>query len=623
MLFYVEKICVTHKIYVITHFVEVVCLRKAVDLGGKKMLSLETSKIMESIFREGSILVFLDSLDKGLVVIDRQSDIIFANKAAKKYFGKKHTPTPGRQIASILQSTHLNQVLQDGSSFCYASANMNGLEIHINLSPIEVNRDIIGAMISLETEREEADSFTTLKLCNSISRELENIFNSSYDEIIVSDGTGTILKMNAVFKEFYGMEPELLVGRSVVELESESVFKPSVTMMVLKERKRISIIQKTNTGKVLIVTGHPMFDGDGNLISVISMAKNITELHQLQEKLKEAQNTAQKYYFELEKLKHNDEKAGRVMYRSTKMKKIMAMAEKVARVDSNLLITGESGVGKSMLADVVHRNSERKNGVLVSINCGAIPEALLESELFGYEKGAFTGASTDGKLGTLDLADKGTLFLDEISEMSLHMQVKLLKVIQEKQFTRIGGTKTIQSDFRLIAATNRNLEERVKEGLFREDLYYRLNVVPIEIPPLRDRKEDILLLINYFWNQLNASYGTNRKIDSEAYNVLVDYSWPGNVRELENCIERIFVTVDKDLIYADELPTYLLQSTVIHSAVGIMPLKDAMEDIEKKMIVNAYRHFGNTYRAAEALGVSQSTIVRKLKKYGTVMYSEK
>ncbi len=423
--------------------------------------------------------------------------------------------------------------------------------------------------------------------------------------------------MNTVFRKFYNLDADDFVGKNVFDLEHAGIFSPSVTAKVLNEKKRVSIIQKTNTDKVLIVTGHPVFDKDKALISVISMAKDITEMHRLKEKLAQVEKTAQKYYYELELLKQKEEAQDWVQYRSPQMGKVMTMVEKTARVDSNLLITGESGVGKSMIAEAIHKLSVRNDKEIVCINCGAIPESLMESEFFGYERGAFTGARSDGKLGKLDLADEGTLFLDEISELSLPMQVKLLKVIQEKKFMRVGGTKTIASDFRLIAATNKDLQQEVKAGRFREDLFYRLNVVPIEIPPLRERKEDIVLLTNYFWRKLNRKYGTNRKIEVDVYDILTVYQWPGNVRELENCVERLMVTVDKDLLQVEDLPYYLVN--YLPSDMGetqLMPLNQAMETLERKMIMNAYKLYKNTYKVAEVLGVSQSTVVRKLKKFG-------
>lgn len=582
------------------------------------MLSFELNEIMEAIFREGSILTFLDSYDKKLVIVDNTEQVIYANFKAREVLRSIHKNIQGKRLTNFLKIPQLVHVLTEGTSYSGINVKLENHHLVMNLSPIEVNRDLVGAVIIFEEDRYDINDISTMKLCNTISRELESAFNASYDEIIVADGSGTILKMNMVFKKIYDLEADDFVGKNVFDLEKAGIFSPSVTARVIYEKKRVSIIQKTNTDKVLIVTGHPVFDENNVLISVVSMAKDITETHRLKEKLEQVEKTAQRYYYELELLKQKEEKSENIQYRSIKMNKLMIMIEKIAKVDSNLLITGESGVGKSMIAEEIHKVGIRANKELVSINCGAIPESLLESEFFGYDRGAFTGARSDGKLGKLDLADGGTLFLDEISELSLQMQVKLLKVIQEKKFMRVGGTKTIESDFRLIAATNKSLEEEVKKGRFREDLYYRLNVIPIEVPPLRERKEDIVLLINYFWNRLNRKYGTNRKIDIDVYELLSNYSWPGNVRELENCIERLMVTIDKDRLEAKDLPYYLVNemSKNIEND-NLMPLNKAMENLEKQMILNAYKLYKNTYKVAEVLGVSQSTIVRKLKKFGT------
>lgn len=581
------------------------------------MLSYELNGIMEIIFREGSILTFLDAYDKKLIIVDNSTAVIYANRKARSLLQKLNSNIQGKSIGKFMDLPQLGDVLSGGVSYCGISQTLGGHSVDVNLSPVEINRDIVGAVIVLDEAKGDGNYITTLKLCNSISRELESVFNASYDEIVVTDSAGTVIKMNTVFRKFYNLDSEDFVGKNVFELEKAGVFSPSVTLKVLKEKKRVSIIQKTNTDKVLIVTGHPVFDASKNLISVISMAKDITEMHRLKEKLEQVEKTAQKYYYQLELLKQKEEQEEAICYRSSQMEKVMAMAVKIARVDSNLLITGESGVGKSILAEAIHKMSRRNDRDIISVNCGAIPESLMESEFFGYEKGAFTGARAEGKLGKLDLADKGTLFLDEISELPLQMQVKLLKVIQEKRFMRVGGTKNIDSDFRLIAATNKNLEKEVKAGRFREDLFYRLNVVPIEIPPLRERKEDIILLATHFWDKLNRKYGTSRRMDPDVYDLLTEYPWPGNVRELENCIERIMVTVDKDLIQIPDLPLFLLNYTAVETdEKRIVPLNQAMEEVEKRLILNAYRRYGNTYKAADALGVSQSTIVRKLNKYG-------
>ncbi|WZL73907.1 sigma 54-interacting transcriptional regulator [Clostridiaceae bacterium 35-E11] len=581
------------------------------------MLSEELNDIMEEIFREGSILSFLNSLNKGIIIIDNRKIIVYTNKIAQKNLKKSFSSLQGKKIEKLIPFRRIEDVLTDGLSFYSVTVPLEEEISYVNISPIEINKNIIGALIAFEPPDCIENSLDTIKLCNSISRELEAVFNSAYDEMIVTDNRGTILRINALYEKLYNLKSEDFIGKNVSELEKKGAFNPSVILKVIKEKKRISLTQETNSGKILIVTGTPVFDEKGSLISIVSMAKDITELHKLKAKLKEVKETAQKYYYQLELLKQKEESQAPMIYKSTAMKKIITVAEKVSKVNSNVLITGESGVGKSILAEYIHKMSDRKEEKFININCGAIPETLLESEFFGYEKGAFTGARTDGKVGQLDLADKGTLFLDEISELPLHMQVKLLKVINEKKYMRVGGTKLLKSDFRLIAATNKNLGRMVKEGRFREDLFYRLNVIPIDIPPLRERKQDTIMLISHFWEKLNKKFGTNRKISGEVYDILTDYHWPGNVRELQNCIERIMVTVDTDMVKVKDLPVFFIEQSIQEAEKkGILPLKEAIEETERRLILKAYKKLKNTYKVAEILGVSQATIVRKLKKYG-------
>lgn len=304
---------------------------------------------------------------------------------------------------------------------------------------------------------------------------------------------------------------------------------------------------------------------------------------------------------------------------SVEMGKILDLAAKVAQVNSTVLISGESGVGKEVVARFVHNVSLRKNGPFVTINCGAIPPNLLESELFGYEAGAFTGAKRQGKPGMIETASSGTLFLDEISELPLDLQVKLLQVIQEHRLIRVGGIEPIDVDIRIIAATNRDLAKMVEKGEFRADLYYRLNVVPIVIPPLRERRDDVIPLIYHFLAKHNNAHRYNKTISRKAREVLTKYSWPGNVRELENLIERLVVTVERDEIDVEDLPDYVKGGSGDQGpkviVEGVIPLRQAVEEVERQLIKHAKEEHETTYEMAEALGVNQSTVVRKLKKY--------
>jgi transcriptional regulator with PAS, ATPase and Fis domain len=295
------------------------------------------------------------------------------------------------------------------------------------------------------------------------------------------------------------------------------------------------------------------------------------------------------------------------------------MAAQVAKVDSTVLITGESGVGKEIVAKAIHRMSPRSEGPLIMINCGAIPETLLESELFGYESGAFTGARRQGKPGMLEMAKKGTLFLDEIGDISFSLQAKLLRAIQDHQIMRVGGLKPLAVDARIVAATNKNLDEMVKAGLFRDDLYYRLNVVAIEIPPLRERKEDIPLLVLHFIKKLNNKYRFQKRIHPEVVDCFMMHQWPGNIRELENVIERMLVMTEEEEISAKHLPLNLRNQVYPDGKPFVLnenlPFKKVLERTEKHLLEEAIRMHGSTRKVARALRINQSTVVRKLKKY--------
>ncbi|MEA1961606.1 MAG: sigma 54-interacting transcriptional regulator [Bacillota bacterium] len=305
---------------------------------------------------------------------------------------------------------------------------------------------------------------------------------------------------------------------------------------------------------------------------------------------------------------------------SKKMKELLGMVLNISKVDSTVYVHGESGVGKELIVDMIHANSARRTGPLVKINCAAIPENLLESELFGYESGAFSGASTKGKVGLFELANEGILFLDEIGDMPLNLQAKLLGTLQDRLITRIGGIKTKKVDVRIITATNRDLRKLIEKGLFREDLYYRLNVIPIFIPPLRNRKEDIQALLRYFVEVFEQKYDLNyqpKKFTSEAMECLINYSWPGNVRELENLIERLIVTIQEEYINITDLPERIQQSkNNTKNAQNTLSLRRAVEETERKILEDAFATYHSTYEIARVLDINQSTVVRKAARYG-------
>ncbi|NNG67857.1 sigma-54 interaction domain-containing protein [Caldanaerobacter subterraneus] len=452
-----------------------------------------------------------------------------------------------------------------------------------------------------------------------VKTDLEAFMACSEDLACITDGTGRKVRISSSAERIYGLKPEDFIGKNVAELEKNGVYFPSATKIAIEEKRKVTVIQKTKTGKKLLVTAIPFFDEKNNIKRIVSISKDITDEEKLKAELKETKALLKKYEEELTSLRAVHIKSSELIYRSKQMEKLIELVNRVAPTDSTILIYGETGVGKEVLAKYIH-NISRSGNPFIKINCGAIPENLLEAELFGYEKGAFTGARSEGKPGLIEVADKGTLLLDEISELPLSLQVKLLRVLQEKEFIRVGGIKPIKVDVRIIAASNKDLRELVKERKFRQDLYYRLNVVPVTIPPLRERVQDIPILAYHFLNMYNEKYGRSKQLTNEVMEVFMKYPWPGNVRELENVIERIVIISENDQITKKDLPGELLNQEETNHSFGVhvsrlMPLKEATALVEYQLIKQAIEECGSSYKAAEILGVDQSTIIRKLKKY--------
>jgi PAS domain S-box-containing protein/TyrR family helix-turn-helix protein len=460
--------------------------------------------------------------------------------------------------------------------------------------------------------------------CELLELEMEAILKASKDNIVVTDGQGVVLKVSPNCEAIYGKKASQLIGKSVEELEAEAVFSPSITKIVLKEKKEMQIMQRTPAGRMVMATGLPAFDESGSIIRVISFSHDLTEIQHLKEDYEELQAQMERYQIEIQELREKDHDVEEFVIKSKAIRQIWELVHRVAKSDASVVFLGESGVGKNVFAHALHQGSPRKKESFIEVNCGAIPESLFESEMFGYEAGSFTGANKKGKAGMIELADKGTLFLDEIGELPLAVQAKLLKVLQEKKITRIGGIQAKSIDFRLIASTNQNLEEMVKKGTFREDLFYRLNVIPITIPPLRERKEDSLSLAYYFLKQFNEKYGTNTFFHTATAEALTNHSWPGNVRELQNMVERLVITAESRTIYPNALPFHVQHGSMRTTDSWTADeereetnasLQEAVEEVEKRWLRRAFKQFKTTYEMAEYLGLSQSTVVRKLKKY--------
>ncbi|HHU63773.1 MAG TPA: sigma 54-interacting transcriptional regulator [Clostridiales bacterium] len=448
-----------------------------------------------------------------------------------------------------------------------------------------------------------------------LKEELDIIIDSSYDGICLTDSNGKVLRINDAFARMLQLKPEEVIGSSTQELERSGVARPSVSMMALKSGKPVTFLQRLKSGKQVLATGTPVFDEDGNITKVIANIRNFEELQRIRKRLDEVKYSNGQTHDNMD----DGDAHTKIIAFSEAFGEVLDIANRIANVDSTVLVLGESGVGKEVIVRYIHRISNRAKGPFIKINCGALPESLIESELFGYDTGAFTGAKKQGKPGLFELADKGILFLDEIGELPLSQQVKLLQAIQEKRIVRVGGTKPIPIDVRIIVATNRDLAKMVKNGEFRADLYYRLNVVPITVPPLRKRRDDIIPLARHFLKVYNTKYSTNKSISREVRERFLEYNWPGNVRELRNIMERLVVTAAGDIITQEDLPPALKapadKRAGSEKEITLLPLKKALEEREKELILQARQLYNSTYKMAEVLEVNQSTIVRKLKKY--------
>ncbi|TYR78899.1 PAS domain-containing protein [Priestia megaterium] len=445
----------------------------------------------------------------------------------------------------------------------------------------------------------------------------ESILNSLKDDLLVTNQEGIIVRVSEGTGDIYEMKAEELIGKSVYELEQQGVFTPTVTPIILEAKKKVTVVQTTKHGKKILVTGIPVKDSNGDIKRIVSYSHDVTELMEMKKYLDVMEDEMQRVKTELELLRNKNLVTEGWVSNSEKMRHILTKAIHVSSVDVNILILGESGVGKTHLAKFIHHKSPRSEQPFIEVNCGAIPDHLFEAEFFGYEAGAFTGASKNGKVGLVELADGGTLFLDEIGELSLAHQVKILKLIQEKQFYRVGGRKPKTVNFRLITATNKNLEQAVEEKEFREDLYFRLSVVPMTIPPLRERTEDIFPLIMHFVQQFETKYNRKRELDKAVIHTLLTHKWRGNVRELINAIEHAVVISPTTLITNEHLPYSLRkqQSFNLDSEKNNVTLNEAIEIVEKEMLIKAKQQYKTTTEIGQALGISQSSVVRKLKKY--------
>jgi len=450
----------------------------------------------------------------------------------------------------------------------------------------------------------------------NLARQLEAVFEAMTDGVWVCDATPRLLWINSACEQLNDIRREDVCGRTVEDLLGRGNFDHDVTREVLDGRQPVVIDQKVKSGRTLLVNGVPVFDDDGEIVYVVGTERDLTELNMLRSELGRSRELTRKINSELLALKMKDLQLEEIVAESEPMERVLETALRVADFDTTVLLTGPSGSGKTLIAKVVHESSGRRDKPFLSLNCGAIPAPLLEAELFGYSGGAFTGASKSGKPGLLEAANGGTLFLDEIDAFQPELQVKLLTVLDTQSFIRVGDTRVQHVDVRLIAATNRDLSLLVEEGRFRQDLWFRLNVVPIDLPPLSDRPSDVPVLARRMLARLSARYDVERDISPEALDVLCRYPFPGNVRELQNVLERSFVLCRGDRIGLAELPSEVRDGVPGAARAPAASLRQALRAVEREWLGRACARHRRQIDVARDLGVSQATVARLMKRHG-------
>ncbi|MDQ0340743.1 PAS domain S-box-containing protein [Caldalkalibacillus uzonensis] len=563
----------------------------------------------------GHLDAIFNSAHNGILSIDERGCITSINPAAEKMAGTTKEKALGRHLNEVVAPSGLLDVVKTGKPHTekYQVGNRKYIT---NRTPIFQGGKVVGAVGVFQDISEIEFISQELSSVKNLLYELDTVLESSYDAIMITDERGNIIRTNKALCRILGLKNR---PQHYGELVG-TCLQSSIISLVKEKEDTVTVIERNHTkNNLLMITGTPV-KFKTKIKRVVINIRDITELDNLRRELDETK----RYILQLEEEKTQGHK---FVAHSAAMKKILESIQQIAKVDSTVLILGESGAGKEEIANLLHRLSPRSRHKFIKINCGAIPEQLLESELFGYEAGAFTGANRKGKEGLFEVAHKGTIFLDEIGELPLQLQVKLLRVLQEKEIIRVGGVKPKKVDVRIVAATNRDLESLVKEGRFRPDLFYRLNVVPIKVPPLRERIEDIPLLVNLFQHKFNEQYNMEKVFSEEAIQVLTQYHWPGNVRELVNVVERLIVTVSSPKIKKKDvqqvLDTFTTENehNLIH-VNGIMPLKEAVDEVEKQLIKKTLKLCNNTRSMARLLQVNQSTIVRKMQKFRDVDWQE-
>lgn len=576
------------------------------------------------------------NIESGLLVVDNQHTIIIYNTEAEHLFGIPAREVLGRKVTEVFPDSRLPEVVDTKEPILGYTREIGKSTIVVNTTPIIENDEIKGAISTFEDVSRLVQISWEFEEVKELKERYLQILEAVQDGICVFDREGTVTYINGSYNE--------ITGENISEGDNIHEISPNGSRMrVLEKGQKImgEISQKKN-GKSVVANIVPIIVNQ-QITGGISVVKNLSEIEELIDRISHLSAKTEYLEEELHRRKKLNPAFNRIVGVSNKLYDAMKLAAKTADNNFNVLIRGESGTGKELIAEAIHYSSERATQPFIRVNCAAIPENLLESEMFGHVKGAYTGAIKT-KIGKFELADKGTIFLDEIGELDKSMQAKMLRVIQKKEFQRVGDDRTITVDARIIAATNRNLEELVENGEFREDLYYRLNVIPIWLPPLRERREDIPVLSEYFLNKIAEELGCEPKqLSGEAMDALIHYSWPGNIRELENVMERINILADGREVQKEDLPHYISENyhTAVNDEVpseavtenglydaGLSLGKTSAEEIvtgndeimpweyyEREIIRKALKKYGSYNAAGKALGLTHKTVAAKARKY--------
>ncbi len=560
----------------------------------------------------------LDATARTIFTVDPQGTITNLSTLAQQKLGI----ATGRSLSEELPDfwPQVKKILSGESQQQALSLRLRQQEFFVDIHPLRIDNQIKGAVCTLVDSRQLEEMTSKLPSFQTLLRELDTIIDSSSDGLFVCDANANVIRVNPASERIHKLSARELIGRNMRDLIADGFIDRSAALETCRTKQPASLLQN-KAGRKLISIATPVFDDLGELIRVVVSERDITEIDTLQRELEQQEAISDQFRDQMLAMQQAHLDSKQIIARSPLMIRALQQAIRVAGADSTVLILGESGVGKGLIADLIHKNSRRAEHPLIKINCGAIPESLIEAELFGYEKGAFTGAQASGKPGHFELADGGTLFLDEIAELPLPSQVKLLRFLEDGRITRLGGTNSKNVNVRVLAATHRNLEQMVEEGRFRLDLYYRLNVIPIQVPAVRERRDCLVPLIRHYIDHFGAQIGSKRRLTRAALDAMTCYSYPGNVRELMNICERLVVMSETETIDLPDLPAQVatrsgnLDFSRIDCPEG-MTLQQALDQVEKNILLQARQRFLNQTEIAEALGVNQSTIARKLKRHG-------